>query len=183
MAIPQRKARETVLARAASATLACLALLTGCASSAAMDLPLPTPLDGLPVTATYELEPVAPRLATEAELEGARSLWAEGYETEREQLGVPHSAVFLDEGGTLFRVIRISSPDLQCGTAPLTLEVVGDAAMRITIGTAPGGGGSCLNIGHMVVDELELPREVTGRPISVELVENAPSPGLYLMAE
>ncbi|WP_282856492.1 hypothetical protein [Pseudoclavibacter helvolus] len=38
-------------------------------------------------------------------------------------------------------------------------------------------------IGYTVVDELELPREVTGRPISVELVERVPSPGLYLMAE
>lgn len=183
MTIPFRKERETALARAAGATLACLALLTGCAANAAVKLPLPTPLEGLPLTATYELEPVAPRLATETEREDAQSLWAEGYETEREQLGIPHRAVFLDEGGTMFRIIRISSPDLQCGTAPLTLEVVGDAAMRITIGTAPGGGGNCLAIGHTVVDELELPREVTGRPISVELVENVPSPGLYLMAE
>lgn len=55
--------------------------------------------------------------------------------------------------------------------------------MRITIGTAPGGGGNCLANGYTVVDELELPREVTGRPISVELVERVPSPGLYLMAE
>ena len=78
MAIPSRKVRETTLARAASVALACLALLTGCASGAATDLPLPTPLDGLPVTATYELEPGAPRLATQAEMEEARSLWAEG---------------------------------------------------------------------------------------------------------
>lgn len=63
------------------------------------------------------------------------------------------------------------------------MEVVGDAAMRITIGTAPGGGGNCLAFGYTVVDELELPREVTGRPISVELVERVASPGLYLMAE
>ncbi|WP_371029024.1 hypothetical protein [Pseudoclavibacter sp. JSM 162008] len=183
MTIPLRKEREPALAKAASATLACLALLTGCASDSVVKLPLPTPLEGLPVPATYELEPVAPRLATNADLEEARSLWAEGYETEREQLGIPHRAVFLDEGGTMFRIVRISSPDLQCGTAPLTLEVVGDEAMRITIGTAPGGGGNCLAIGHMVVDELELPREVTGRPISVELVDNIPSPGLYLMAQ
>lgn len=158
------------MAVSAGLMAAVLSSLTGCAPDRPAELAQPTPFDGLTAIASYELEPVESRRATEDEIGAARAAWSDADAAGLEPDGIPGTGALLDEDGARFRVLRIDGGSPECSSVPALVEVMGDAGIRITYERE--GWSSCLAMGFFVVDEFELPREVTGTPITVEIVDD-----------
>lgn len=165
-----RRRNRRNLAASAGALAAVIALLTGCSPDGPAELAQPTPLDGLVVTASYELEPVESRSTTEDEADAATT--AHFADSERwPELNIPLlNAAFLDENEESVQVVRLDAGGGPCSTRATRLEALGDAGIRITYEGKEPTGELCAALGVLVVDDFDLPKEVTGRPITVELV-------------
>lgn len=164
---PRRRAAAT------AAAVLCVAVLTGCTPAPPEELVRPAPLDGLPVTARYELEPVESRQASKAEARAGFAYHLEAVNEWPDLLTPLGTGAFFNEDETTFHVVRLGSTGLGCSSVPAVLEVMGDAGIRITY-ESDKTSFFCTEV-SFVVDEFDVPDDVTEKPVTVELVAETPA--------
>lgn len=169
---------------ALSAAVLCLVVLSGCGSAPVEETPRPTSLAGLPVIASYAFELVEPRQATSEERLDAINTWHEDYDAGLATLDSYGSVAVLNPDGASFRIVRQEWHHKSCSPNPLAaVEVVAEDAMRITYDLPTGPPWDCLGMGHFRADDLDIPPEVTERPIYMELINAAEKPFLLTLRE
>jgi hypothetical protein len=168
-----------------SAVLLCLTLLVGCESAPAEETPPPpTSLAGLPAIATYEFELVEPGKPTKAEQKEAIDTWHEAYDAGLATLDSYGSIALMNPDRASFRIVRQGHNMKFCSSVAVSLvEVVSTDSMRITYESMSKVPSSCLAIGSIHADDLDIPLEVTQRPVYVELINAGEAPFVLTIRE
>lgn len=161
-----------------------VAVLAGCSAAPVEETPPPTSLEGLPAISSYEFELVEPGRPTDAEWKKAIDVWYEAYDAGLADETSYGSAAFMNSDDASFRIVRRGYNREFCGPIAVSrVEVVSADSMRITYESISKVPASCLAIGSIDADDVDIPSEVTDRPVYVELIDAGEKPFVLTLRE